>query len=62
LESHDKTLSKVLHTLANYHVKINFDKSNFRLEEIEVLGCIINCNGIKTCLKNLNFEKFSTTR
>lgn len=57
IEEHDEALERVLKKLYENEVRINFAKSTFKQEEIEVLGCIINKDGIKACLKNLDVEK-----
>lgn len=52
-EEHDKYLMEVLKRLYKYNVRINFEKSCFLQEEIEVLGCVVNVNGIMANIKNM---------
>ncbi|KAF9760601.1 Retrovirus-related Pol polyprotein from transposon 17.6 [Nosema granulosis] len=53
---HDLVLTKVLKRLYEAEVKINFDKSSFGKEEIEILGRIVNKDGIKANLGNFPEE------
>ncbi|MGL5900688.1 MAG: RNase H-like domain-containing protein, partial [Lactobacillaceae bacterium] len=59
-KEHTETLIKVLKRLLAKTVKINFDKSNFFKNEIDVLGYKINNEGIfpnTRCLNNKIFDK-----
>jgi len=58
-EEHDQNVVSVLQLLKENSVRINFEKSLFRKEEIKLLGYIIDSQGIRPDTKYLTNEIFS---
>ena len=47
LKSHNDTLRKVLHTLKNCGIKLNYDKCKFYCDQVKYLGYVFDKNGIR---------------
>ncbi|KAG0440919.1 Retrovirus-related Pol polyprotein from transposon 17.6 [Dictyocoela muelleri] len=64
-EEHYEIISKVLDRLREYNVKINFEKSKFFVNELKILGYLVNKDGIKSdkiYLENKIFNKDIKTK
>lgn len=53
-KSHEHTIIKVLDKLIEFRVQLNFEKCKFELEEIKILGYIVNNIGIRSDVRYLN--------
>ena len=55
-EKHWKILEQVLNKLLEFEVRINFDKSKICVKEIQVLGYMVNIDGIHSTVSNRTNE------
>ncbi|KAG0438590.1 Retrovirus-related Pol polyprotein from transposon opus [Dictyocoela muelleri] len=62
LEDHLTHLQHVFQCIKYYGVSVNFENSNFGLEEIKYLGFVINKEGIKANLTAVSDIKFKHQR
>ncbi|KAG0439275.1 hypothetical protein DMUE_2549 [Dictyocoela muelleri] len=56
LEDHLIHLKNVFQRIKSYGMSVNFEKSNFKLEEIKYLGFVINKYGIKAILLRFKIQ------
>ena len=47
VKSHNDTLRRVLHTLKNCGIKLNYDKCKFYCDQVKYLGYVFDKNGIR---------------
>ncbi|KAG0435924.1 Retrovirus-related Pol polyprotein from transposon opus, partial [Dictyocoela muelleri] len=62
LEEHFNHLKNVFQRIKSYGMSVNFEKSNFGLEEIKYLGFVINKDGIKANITAISDTKLRTPK